>query len=103
MTEDAHDERQRTQLTPEEEERLIVARKIAEAEAEAADEKVRVAVLTGAVFAIIGAIITLVAGLVAIFTDRELIGVIVAGATIGLVAGGVISAAQAGKLFGRGG
>lgn len=88
------DERQRR--TPDEEAALILSRKQAEAEAELIDERIRMAVYGGAAMGVVGILVVLLAAW------RENVPMAITGATIGLVSFGVVTAAQAGKLFGRG-
>lgn len=88
---------ERSDRTPEEEAALILARKTAEAEAELIDEKVKLAVIGGAAMGIVGLLVVLLAAW------RENVPLTITGATIGLVSFGVVTAAQAGKLFGRDG
>lgn len=89
------DERQGTSLTQEEIALKILKRRQAEAEAEMADEKVKMAVVGGAVVGTVGVLVMLLAAW------RDNVSMLVAGATIALVSFGVVSAAQAGMLFGR--
>ena len=87
---------ERTPRTPEQEAELIVKRKRAEAEADLADEREKMAVYGAAAFGVVGLAVTLLAAF------RENVPLMITGATIGLVAFGVVTAAQAGALFGRG-
>ena len=86
----------REQRTPEEENALLIARKQAEAEAELVDEKVKMAVYGGGAVGAAGVIIMVFAAL-----WQENVPMVVTGATIALVSFGVVTAAQAGMLFGR--
>lgn len=93
---DPRDERQPRSVT--EEIRLIAARKRAEAEAEAADERETIKTIGIAAFGLIGLIIALVG---ALWQENVVI------ATMGFVAAavglGIVTAKQATKLLGRGG
>jgi len=74
----------------------IAERKRLEAVAELADEKVKMAVYGGAAVGFCGVLIMLFAAL-----WQENVSLVITGATIAMVGFGVVSAAQAGKLFGR--
>jgi len=90
-------EDQRQERTPEEQAEMLAARKKAEAEAELADERVKMAVYGGGAVGAAGVIIMVFAAL-----WQENVPMVVTGATIALVSFGVVTAAQAGVLFGRG-
>ena len=88
----------RQKKTPEEEAAGLIARKKAEAEADQADERARMATLGGAAFGILG----LVACGVGLLVFRDImIGTF--GAGIGLVGFGVVTAAQWSKMRGGSG
>ena len=86
---------ERTEKSPEEIAAGLAERKRLEAVADIADEKVKMAIYGGAAVGIVGTLVILLAAW------RENVALVIAGATIALVAFGVVSAAQAGKLFGR--
>jgi hypothetical protein len=90
---DVQDER--AERTPEEEAALLIARKKAEAEADLVDERVKMAVVGSGVVGIASVFIMILAA----FRDNT--GMLIAAGTIALVSFGVVTAAQAGLLFGR--
>lgn len=90
------DERQDSGLTSEQLAIKIAERKKAEAEAEEADERARIATLGGAAFGVLGLI---VAGVALIIQQNVMVGTI--GSVIGFVGFGVITAAQGAKWLGR--
>lgn len=86
----------RVERSPEEEAALHLKRLQDEAAAELVDEKVKMAVYGAGLVGACGVFVLLLGAW------RDNIPMLVAGATIALVSFGVVTAAQAGKLFGRG-
>lgn len=89
------DDPRKNQLSEAEAALKIAERKKAEAEAALADEKVKMAVFGGGVVGTVGVFVMILAAF------RDNVPMLVAGATIALVSYGVVTAAQAGVLFGR--